>query len=227
MVEQTLTTESRMTHFPQTEQWEAFTLGRRGAVLGVKLCLSQTAGGQCPLQEFRGKLDRRKEWESLSCTCSPLSPWVPSCWVAFKFVQGQAVRGIIHLPVPFSISSSVAGTFWPPLKHKTPSERNIETISPPPLWITNAVQEGDLGGAAETGAGARERGWASISENGKQMSNKRREDTRREMSERGGDRALFSPGSVRWRWGPRRELRLIGSFGLEKWISPPKKRVSF
>lgn len=43
------------------------------------------------------------------------------------------------------------------------------------------------------------------------------------------DRAFFPllPHPAHWREGPGRELRLIGSFGLEKWISSPKKLVSF
>lgn len=60
------------------------------------------------------------------------------------------------------------------------------------------------------------------------MSKVRREDTGSEMSvkrETGLFPLLAHP--AHWRVGPGRGPRLIGSFGLEKWISPPKKLVSF
>ncbi|KAM7366996.1 hypothetical protein PAMP_014926 [Pampus punctatissimus] len=54
--------------------------------------------------------------------------------VRLMFVGDKAAQGIIHLPVPFSISSTLAGTFCPPLKHKIPSVRNSRTYTPPPPY---------------------------------------------------------------------------------------------
>lgn len=53
----------------------------------------------------------------------------------------KAARGIIHLPAPFSISATLAGTFCPlpaALKHKIPSVRNSGTHSSSLLPFSHA-----------------------------------------------------------------------------------------
>lgn len=66
-----------------------------------------------------------------------------------------------------------------------------------------------------------------ISESGKKMSKEKMWG--KKWVRKGGSRALFRLRThpTHCQGGPRRERRLIGSFGLEKWISPPKKLVSF
>ncbi len=121
--------------------------------------------------------------------------------------------------------------------------RNSRTYSPlhafssssSPLWITNAPQEKQRGRCCQKmgkrdklGEGKRtERCFRSTSISEWKRDERGKEIRRGERNEwEKGERALFSlplPHPARWRGGPKREPRLIGSFGLEKWISPPQK----
>lgn len=120
----------------------------------------------------------------------PFLPRSPVDGLPLNLSRDKAARGIIHLPVPFSISGTLAGTFCPPLKHKIPSVRNSGTHSPlrsfsptptPSLLSGSPTRHGkaNVGGGVErrkkqthserkqTGGGSR--GRASISESGREM----------------------------------------------------------
>lgn len=161
--------------------------------------------------------------------------------------RDKAAQGIIHLPVPFSISSTLAGTFCPPLKHKIPSVRNSgthsllrsfllllsfrrktapqesgrgwwcrKTAETDRVWGKN--RHGDASEVEQVLAGGEKR-WAK---EGYKMWRKKWVEKKGKRS--GGGFMLFLHPAY-WRGGPRRDSRLIGSFGLEKWISPMKKNL--
>lgn len=108
-----------------------------------------------------GKEEIKRGSEEKDRSSLPRTNFLPWCLVVglpLNLSRDKAVQGIIHLPVPFSISSTLAGTFCPPLKHKIPSVRNSRTHSPlcslfssssSLLWITNAPQESNVGGVIE------------------------------------------------------------------------------
>lgn len=104
------------------------------------------------------KKRRSEEKDRPSLPCTYILPWCLVVGLPLNLSRDKAVQGIIHLPVPFSISSTLAGTLCPPLKHKIPSVRNSRTYSPlrsfsssssSLLWITNAPQESNVGGVVE------------------------------------------------------------------------------
>lgn len=172
-------------------------------------------------------------------------PWCPVVGLPLNLSGDKAAQGIIHLPVPFSISGGLAGTFCPPLKYKMPSVRNSGTYSPlhslSPLLLFSGKRE-EKKGMWVVGVERREtqtdsRGeetdrevlWRLSHYYGRKRWAKRGDKTgvggrkkKKKRKLRGFIVVLPHHGS--WQGGPRRELRLIGSFGLEKWISASQKK---
>lgn len=77
----------------------------------------------------------------------------------------KAAQGIIHLPAPFSISATLAGTFCPlpaALKHKIPSVRNSSTHSSSlvPFSHTSSSSSSSLDYKCATGNAT----WAVLAE---------------------------------------------------------------
>lgn len=170
------------------------------------------------------------------------SPMVTSCLAAFKFVQGQSgtrynppaspVQHQRHsgrniLPPHLNTKYHQCGTVKPILLSSL-------SLSPPPLLrIANAPQESDVGGVAERRQKETNRQMDALEAErvlarvGKRWATKgdKTQGKRNEWVK--GDGTLFPllPHPAHWRGGPRREPRLIGSFGLEKWISPPPKNL--
>lgn len=140
----------------------------------------------CTALGKEGKKKGSEEKSRPTLPCTYILPWCRVVGLPLNLSRDKAVQGIIHLPVPFSISSSLAGTFCPPLKHKIPSVRNRRTHSPLHSFSTSSLNYKCTTGkqrgwcCRETGEGDKLRDGkrtercfgsrANISDSGKEMS---------------------------------------------------------
>lgn len=157
--------ERSLIYFRKTKQRSAFSCLEREFKQEVEMdglfdCLLVCVGGCKWNRERRrtdtqrrrcdksfGKEEKKRGSEAKDRPSHPRAYFLPWCLVVglpLNLSRDKAVQGIIHLPVPFSISSTLAGTFCPPLKHKIPSVRNSRTysplLSPPPPPLFSGLQ---------------------------------------------------------------------------------------
>lgn len=177
-------------------------------------------------------------------------PWCLVVELPLNLSRDKAAQGIIHLPDPFSFSSALAGTFCAPphttttphtpaLKHKTASVRNSRihfSFPAPPTDCEGAQRRSRRGRRYRATGGRHKLGDTLEATNEPVEEDERGEESRQERNKQRKTTARLSAPPIQLHTHSPPPMgghprRLIGYFGLEKWISPslssPQQKTAF
>lgn len=171
----------------------------------------------------------------------PTFSLVPGCWAAFKFVQGQSDAGYNPPASPVQHQQHSGRNILPP--HLNTKHHQCGTVEPILLFFLSLLllffclflfsldykcTRGQWRGWCYPQTRRRETGKKDSLEAQhalvwvKKRWARKGDKTWKEMSEKSKTKSFFFLPQFHTHARPWREPRLIGSFGLEKWISPPE-----